>query len=120
MARVGPLHLVEAVRAVALILEGQPVEVVGLNVRGAYVFESDCAVAVEVHLGRARDIEDMAALFGLGQPDVTTRGLYSCDGDWLPPSHARGAVHLSLYGPPPMPAGAGVKDNGHRAKELAR
>ena len=114
------MHLAEAVQAVALILEGQPVEVIGLNGRSAYGFESDCAVAVLVHLSRARDIEDMASLFGLGHPDVATRGLYSCDGDWLPPLYARGAVHLSFFGPPPVLVGVGVMGDVDCGRELAR
>ena len=94
MAGVGPLTLAGAVQAVALILDGQPVEVIGLNGRNAYTFESDRApVTVLVHLDCARDVEVVADLLVLDEPHLSESGLYCCAGDWMP------GVHVSLYGP---------------------
>jgi len=51
MAGVGPLDLAGTVQAVAHILDGQPVEVIGLDGRKTYPHESVSAVVtVSVHL----------------------------------------------------------------------
>jgi hypothetical protein len=94
MAGVGPLDLAAAVQAVALILDGQPVEVIGLDGRNTYPHESSSAVVtVSVHLDGARDVDHMGDLLGLGEdPAPSTRGIYYRAGAWLP------GVHLSLFG----------------------
>ena len=104
MSRVGPLELASAVQSVALALDGAPVEVIGLNGRNAYTFESDRApVTVLVHLNCARDVEVVADLLDLDEPQPSESGLYCCAGDWL------SGVHVSLYGPAHQVAGmAGI------------
>jgi hypothetical protein len=94
MVGVGPLDLAGAVQAVALILDGQRVEVIGLDGRHTYPHESASAVVtVTVHLDCTQDVDHAADLLGLGEdPQVAASGLYCCAGDWLP------GVHVSLYG----------------------
>jgi len=94
MAGVGPLDLAGAVQAVALILDGQPVEVIGLDGRNTYPHESVSAVVtVSVHLDGAQSVDQMGDLLGLGEDPVPCGGgIYHRAGDWLP------GVHLSLYG----------------------
>jgi hypothetical protein len=85
MAGGGPLALASAVQAIALVLDGASVEVIGLNGRNAYTFESDRApVTVLVHLDCARDVEVVADLLVLDEPHLSESGLYCCAGDWMP------------------------------------
>ena len=81
-------------RAVALILDGQPVEVIGLDGRNAYPHESVSAVVtVSVHLDGALSVDQVGDVLGLGEDPVPCGGgIYQRAGDWLP------GVHLSLYG----------------------
>jgi hypothetical protein len=67
----GPLDLAAAVRAVALVLDGGQVRVLGLEGRGTYPHESDsAAVTVSVHLDGARDVDRAADLLSLGEGAV--------------------------------------------------
>lgn len=105
MARVAPLDLAAAVQAVALILDGQQVEVIGLDARGTYPHESATAViTVGAHLCSRQSIDQVGDLLGLDQdPVIPTQDLYHRCGAWLP------GVHLSLYGSARQPqAVAGV------------
>jgi hypothetical protein len=94
MAGVGPLDLAGAVRAVALILDGQPVEVLGLEGRGTYPHEStSAAVTVSVHLDGAQDVDHAADLLGLGE------GAVRCDDSlYWRSGHRQPGVYVSLYG----------------------
>jgi len=68
MAGLGPLDLSAAVHAVAVVLAGEPVQVVGLTGRAAYTFESATAVVtVSVHLNSAQDTERAADLLVVGE-----------------------------------------------------
>jgi len=94
MTGVGPVDLAAAVQAVALILDGQPVRVLGLDGRETYPHESTSAViTVSVHLDCAQEIDQVGDLLGLDQDPVhSDAGIYHRAGPWLP------GVHLSLYG----------------------
>ncbi|NMM25136.1 MAG: hypothetical protein HHJ11_16950 [Phycicoccus sp.] len=91
---VGPLDLAAAVQAVALILDGQQVPVLGLDGRNTYPHESTSAViTVSVHLDSAREIDQVGDLLGLDQDRVNSdAAIYHRAGAWLP------GVHVSLYG----------------------
>jgi hypothetical protein len=93
MAGVGPLGLAAAVRAVALVLDGQPVKVIGLDGRQAYPHESNSAWGtVSVHLGGPSDVDRVAGLLGMGEGALYCgKRLYGCAGDW------QGGVHVSLF-----------------------
>lgn len=96
MAGVGPQALAGAVGAVAAVLEGEPVEVIGVQARQSYPFESASAsVTVVVHLDCASGVDQVGELLALdASPDgLCGRGLYSRAGDWEP------GVHVSVYGP---------------------
>ena len=96
----GPLDLAAAVQTVALILDGRPVRVIGLDGRGCYPHDSTSAtVTVSVHLGSATDVDQVGDLLALGLDSVPGRGLHSRSGDW------QGGVHVSLYGPALLVAG---------------
>jgi hypothetical protein len=99
MAGVGPLELSAAVHAVAVILDGAQVPVIGLDGREAYPFESASAVVtVTVHLDTARNVDQVADLLDLGLCDVShARGLYSRGGRQRP------GVYVSLYSPAQLP-----------------
>ena len=102
MAGVGPLDLVAAVRAVALVLDGQPVKVIGLDGRQTYSHESTSArVTVSVHLGRASDVDRVAELLDLTEDAVHYDSLYCRNG------HGQPGVYVSLYGPAQRTAGVG-------------
>ena len=94
MTRVTPLDLATTVQALALILDGQRVDVIGLDVRNTYPHESAKAViTVSAHLRGAQSIDQVGDLLGLDQDPVTpTAGIYHRSGAWLP------GVHVSLYG----------------------
>ena len=94
MAGVGPLDLAGAVQAVALILDGQQVRVLGLDGRHTYPHESTSAViTVSAHLDCSQEIDQVGDLLGLDQDRVhSNAGIYHRAGAWLP------GVHLSLYG----------------------
>jgi hypothetical protein len=94
MAGVAPLDLAATLQALALILDGQRVDVIGLDVRTTYPHESAKAViTVSAHLRGAQSIDQVGDLLGLGEDPVTpTQDLYHRSGAWLP------GVHLSLYG----------------------
>jgi hypothetical protein len=96
----GPLDLAAAVQTVALILDGRPVKVIGLDGRGCYPHEStSSAVTVTVHLDNATDVDQVGDLLGLEQASDFERGLHSRSGDW------QDGVHLSIYGPARLGAG---------------
>jgi hypothetical protein len=99
MAGAGPLELSAAVHAVAVILDGAQVHVIGLDGRGAYPHESTSAVVtVTVHLDTARSVDQVADLLDLGTGDVSyARGLHSRGG------HRQPGVYISLYGPADLP-----------------
>jgi len=99
MAGVRPLDLSAAVHAVAVVLDGAQVQVIGLDGRRAYPYESDSAVVtVSVHLDTAHGVDQVADLLDLGQGDVShARGLYSRGG------HGQAGVYVSLYGPAHLP-----------------
>ncbi len=105
MGGVGPLDLASSVLAVALVLDGQAVEVLGVDGRPTYPHESSSAVVtVSVHLGGAADVDLVGDLLDL-PPDrapASDRGLYHRAGAWLP------GVHLSLYGRAHLGTVAGV------------
>jgi hypothetical protein len=94
MAGVGPLDLAAAVRAVALILDGGQMRVLGLGGRQTYPHESTSAVVtVSVHLDGVHDVDQAADLLGLGEGAIDCNGgLYSRAGDRPP------GVYVSLYG----------------------
>jgi hypothetical protein len=103
MTRPGPLDLAAAVQTVALILDGRPVRVIGLDGRGCYPHEStSSAVTVSVHLDSANDVDHMGDLLALEKDSVPGRGLHSRSGDW------QDGVHISIYGPARLVAGVGV------------
>jgi hypothetical protein len=105
MAGVGPLDLAAAGHALALILDGQQVEVLGLEARNTYPHESTSAVVtVSAHLDSAQCIDQVGDLLGLDEDPVSpTGGIYHRSGAWLP------GVHVSLYGPAHLPVSvAGV------------
>jgi len=98
----GPLDLAAAVQTVALILDGRPVGVIGLDGRGCYPHEStSSAVTVSVHLDSATGVDQVGDLLGLEQDPVPERGLHSRSGDW------QDGVHLSVYGPARLVAAVG-------------
>jgi len=99
MAGVGPLELSAAVHEVAVILDGAQVQVIGLEGREAYPYESASAVVtVSMHLDTAQVVDQVADLLDLGQGDVShARGLYSRGG------HRQPGVYVSLYGPAHLP-----------------
>jgi hypothetical protein len=100
MTGVGPLDLATAVQMVALILDGRPVEVLSLDGRHSYPYESTCAaVTVSVHLESSQDVDHMGDLLGMGDDPPSGRGLHSRSGDW------QGGVHVSFYGPAPLVGG---------------
>jgi hypothetical protein len=107
MGGVGPLDMAGAVKAVALILDGQPVEVLGLHGRHTYPHESTSAVVtVSVHLDDAEDVDHVGDLLGLGDDRaLSDDNLYSLDGDWLP------GVHLNLYGRSRLAAAAAEEES---------
>jgi hypothetical protein len=90
----GPLDLAAAVQTVALILDGRPVRVIGMDGRGCYPHEStSSAVTVSVHLDSATGVDHMGDLLALEEDSMPGRGLHSRSGDW------QNGVHLSVYGP---------------------
>jgi hypothetical protein len=94
MTATGPLDLAAAVKTVALILDGRPVNVIGITGRPAYPHESTCAaVTVSVHLDTAHDVDHVGDLLELALDSDPGRGLHSRSGDW------QDGVHVSLYGP---------------------
>ena len=91
--------------AVAVVLDGAQVPVIGLDGREAYPFESASAVVtVTVHLDTARSVDQVADLLDLVTGDVSyARGLYSRGG------HQQPGVYVSLYGHADLPVSvAGV------------
>jgi hypothetical protein len=98
----GPLDLAAAVQTVALILDGRPVRVIGMDGRRCYQHEStSSAVTVSVHLENAQNVDQVGDLLGLEQVSDSERGLHSRSGDW------QDGVHLSIYGPARLVAGVG-------------
>ena len=94
------MALADAVEAVALVLDGQQVEVLGLDARNTYPHESDsAAVTVTVHLDSAADVDHAGDLLDLGGDPVVSGGLYYRAG------HRHLGVYLSLYGPANPTAG---------------
>jgi len=93
MTRVGALDLAAAVRAVALGLDGQHVEVIGLDGRRTYPHESTAAsTTVVVHLGGPADVDKVVLFFGLSEGALMCeKKLYGSAGDW------QFGVHLSVY-----------------------
>lgn len=99
MTGVGPLDLAAPVQAVAVILDAHQVTVSSMDSYRTWSFDSASAVTLEVYVGGADDIDQVADLLALsGSARRFGRSHYIREGEWRPGVFVRILVpiHQSL------------------------